>query len=95
MIEKIGSYIEGLLLALMGKYPFKELEHLEFIQVQIKEDARWLCVVPSLRDIVERHETMVSDTWRSIQFVGVSKFREHVIKEEAIRNKQRVEGTKK
>lgn len=74
-MNKISLYLSGLLLALRGKFPHKEVEHLNFLKVQLNCDDRWLSVMPIVAQVASRHYAMSKDDYRSVAHEDISEFR--------------------
>lgn len=77
---KLKLYVAGLILALRGKFPYKELEHLEFLKIQLNCDDRWLSVIPVAAEVAKRHYDMSKADYRSISHEDISDFRQRINK---------------
>lgn len=49
--------------------------HLEYIQLVIKDDLRWLSVHPAGKILLERYEKLVSDDWYKHDYEGIGYLR--------------------
>ncbi len=48
---------------------------LEFLKVLIQQDARWLCVQPEGKILLERYEKAVSDDWHKHEYEDIGSLR--------------------
>ncbi len=79
-MTKLGLYFLGLYLALRGKFPHKEVEHLRFLKVELNCDDRWLSVIPVAAEVSQRHYLMSKDDYRTTSFESISEFRQRINK---------------
>lgn len=78
---KIYLYLYGIYQALLGRYPYKELEHLDYLQVQLSNDDRWLSSIMGANKITQRHLNMSRNDYRAIKHTHISDFREELKQE--------------
>jgi hypothetical protein len=89
-MNKVFLYLKGLILALCGKYPHEELEHLDFIKVKLTTDYQWLMGLPYARHVVKRHNDFVDSNYKSILHQGIFEFREELISIYAVVSKNTI-----
>jgi hypothetical protein len=77
LIEKILDYLTGVVLALCGKYPYEELEHLDWLQTQMSVDYQWLSCT-RYKPLAERHFKMIQPDFRRREFEPIQSIRERI-----------------
>lgn len=80
LLKRIDDFIHSLYLVLVGDLrisKYNEMEdRLDYILINMQCDDRWLCILPEVKPVVERHLKIVSSTWRTNQIEDISTFRE-------------------
>lgn len=75
---KMKDYLYGLWMAIMGRYPHKEVELLDFITVVIIQDEQFLASVPIANTVTTRYKTILQGNYRAWSAENISDFRDRL-----------------
>lgn len=77
VVSKVLDYLTGVFLALCGRYPYKELDHLSYLQTQITVDYQWLSCT-KYNPLAERHFYMIQPSYVRRDFEPIQSIRDRI-----------------
>ncbi len=69
------DYICGIWDAICGRFPYKQLEHLEYLKLNLTKDNNWFESIPVVDEFAKRHAMMACDDYKTLPIEPVKMFR--------------------